>query len=175
MAALCEGGNDPPGSLKAKHIYSLTLHYERTLTGNKRRQDQQRPVLKMTQNRSKHVNKTTNPHHRATHPHPYHRQLHIAEPKSAVVQETLKTTTNSVETGSLSKLGLATGRGEESPAVVEGGTCPFMLGVVHTADTPLSESSENLSIDGNAPTLKGTSDAYQDLIVRRNGRSYFLN
>ncbi|KAJ4439055.1 hypothetical protein ANN_15011, partial [Periplaneta americana] len=38
-----------------------------------------------------------------THPHPYHRQLHIAEPKSAVVQETLKTTTNSVETGRLSK------------------------------------------------------------------------
>ncbi|XP_069699470.1 ATP-dependent RNA helicase SUV3 homolog, mitochondrial isoform X2 [Periplaneta americana] len=36
-------------------------------------------------------------------PHPYHRQLHIAEPKSAVVQETLKTTTNSVETGRLSK------------------------------------------------------------------------
>ncbi|XP_069669094.1 uncharacterized protein [Periplaneta americana] len=35
--------------------------------------------------------------------HPYHRQLHIAEPKSAVVQETLKTTTNSVETGHLSK------------------------------------------------------------------------
>ncbi|KAJ4427675.1 hypothetical protein ANN_25324 [Periplaneta americana] len=39
-----------------------------------------------------------------THPHPYHRQLHIAEPKSAVVQETLKMTTNSVETGRLSKL-----------------------------------------------------------------------
>ncbi|KAJ4429687.1 hypothetical protein ANN_21888 [Periplaneta americana] len=33
------------------------LHYERTLTGNKRRRDQQRPVLKMNQNRSKHVNK----------------------------------------------------------------------------------------------------------------------
>ncbi|KAJ4426393.1 hypothetical protein ANN_27207 [Periplaneta americana] len=43
----------------------------------------------------------------ATHPHPYHRQLHIAEPKSAVVQETLKTTTNSVETGRLSKAGTA--------------------------------------------------------------------
>ncbi|KAJ4435688.1 hypothetical protein ANN_18304 [Periplaneta americana] len=41
----------------SKHIHSLTLHYERTHTGNKRRQDQQRPVLKMTQNRSKHVNK----------------------------------------------------------------------------------------------------------------------
>ncbi|KAJ4435540.1 hypothetical protein ANN_18156 [Periplaneta americana] len=39
------------------NTYSLTLHYERTLTGNKRRQDQQRPVPKMTQNKSKHVNK----------------------------------------------------------------------------------------------------------------------
>ncbi|KAJ4434511.1 hypothetical protein ANN_23073 [Periplaneta americana] len=45
--------------LNSKHIHSLTLHYERTLTGNKRRQDQQRPVLKMAQNRSKHVNKMT--------------------------------------------------------------------------------------------------------------------
>ncbi|KAJ4441167.1 hypothetical protein ANN_11018 [Periplaneta americana] len=37
----------------------LTLHYERNLIGNKRRQDQQRPVLKMTENRSKRVNKVT--------------------------------------------------------------------------------------------------------------------
>ncbi|KAJ4433984.1 hypothetical protein ANN_16303 [Periplaneta americana] len=43
MAGLCEGGNEPPGSLKVR---------------NKRRQDQQRPVLKMTENRSKHVNKS---------------------------------------------------------------------------------------------------------------------
>ncbi|KAJ4450490.1 hypothetical protein ANN_01915 [Periplaneta americana] len=47
---------------------------------------------------------TANPTIGTTHPHPYHRQLHIAEPKSAVVQETLKTTTNSVETGRLSKV-----------------------------------------------------------------------
>ncbi|KAJ4449758.1 hypothetical protein ANN_01162 [Periplaneta americana] len=51
----------------------------------------------------RHIIQTTNPTIGATHPHPYHRQLHIAEPKSAVVQETLKTTTNSVETGRLSK------------------------------------------------------------------------
>ncbi|KAJ4427205.1 hypothetical protein ANN_24822 [Periplaneta americana] len=49
---------------------------------------------------------TANPSIGTTHPHPYHRQLHIAEPKSAVVQETLKTTTNSVETGRLSKVRL---------------------------------------------------------------------
>ncbi|KAJ4430690.1 hypothetical protein ANN_19281 [Periplaneta americana] len=49
--------------------------------------------------------KTVNPTIGTTHPHPYHRQLHIAEPKSAVVQETLKTTTNSVKTGRLSKNG----------------------------------------------------------------------
>ncbi|KAJ4434062.1 hypothetical protein ANN_16381 [Periplaneta americana] len=42
----------------SQHIYSLTLHYERTHTVNKRRQDQQRPVPKMTENRSKPVNKT---------------------------------------------------------------------------------------------------------------------
>ncbi|KAJ4429128.1 hypothetical protein ANN_26129, partial [Periplaneta americana] len=52
----------------------------------------------------RHIIQTTNPTIGATHPHPYHRQLHIAEPKSAMVQETLKTTTNSVETGRLSKL-----------------------------------------------------------------------
>ncbi|KAJ4440744.1 hypothetical protein ANN_08968 [Periplaneta americana] len=39
----------------------------------------------------------------ATHPHPYHRQLHIVESRSSVVKETLKTTTHSVETGRLSK------------------------------------------------------------------------
>ncbi|KAJ4426976.1 hypothetical protein ANN_26775 [Periplaneta americana] len=49
------------------------------------------------------IDQTANPTIGTTHPHPYHRQLHIAEPKSAVVQETLKTTTNSVETGRLSK------------------------------------------------------------------------
>ncbi|KAJ4437860.1 hypothetical protein ANN_13799 [Periplaneta americana] len=38
-------------------ICSLTLHNERTDTGNKRCQDQQRPVPKITENRSKHVNK----------------------------------------------------------------------------------------------------------------------
>ncbi|KAJ4434022.1 hypothetical protein ANN_16341 [Periplaneta americana] len=50
------------------------------------------------------LEQTANPTIGTTHPHPYHRQLHIAEPKSAVVQETLKTTTNSVETGRLSKM-----------------------------------------------------------------------
>ncbi|KAJ4431959.1 hypothetical protein ANN_20568 [Periplaneta americana] len=66
MAGLCEGGNEPSGSLKA-------------------------------------ICKQPTPTIGTTHLHPYHRQLHIAEPKSAVVQETLKTTTNSVETGRLSK------------------------------------------------------------------------
>ncbi|KAJ4445934.1 hypothetical protein ANN_12620 [Periplaneta americana] len=106
MVGLCEGGNEPPGSLKASkirfygsspeltwtsksppdgesasafsnkiHDILITLHYKRdtqkqsdtsdvyyelTHRGNKRRQDQQRPVPKMTENRSKHVNKLFN-------------------------------------------------------------------------------------------------------------------
>ncbi|KAJ4447033.1 hypothetical protein ANN_09021 [Periplaneta americana] len=52
----------------------------------------------------RHSIQTANPHHRNNTPHPYHRQLHIAESRSPVVQETLKTTTHSVETGRLSKM-----------------------------------------------------------------------
>ncbi|KAJ4447313.1 hypothetical protein ANN_09317 [Periplaneta americana] len=86
MAGLCEGGNEPPGSLKAngpfrRYVSSSSVSLEPLVILALRCavvDGRGGGVLLLWSN---------------THPHPYHRQLHIAEPRSPVVQEILKTTT----------------------------------------------------------------------------------
>ncbi|KAJ4434916.1 hypothetical protein ANN_23487 [Periplaneta americana] len=66
MAGLCEGGNEPPGSLKATCYRPCSelvtglgcVFHKHTPPGNtnKSRQDQQQPVLKMADKRLKHDN-----------------------------------------------------------------------------------------------------------------------
>ncbi|KAJ4433828.1 hypothetical protein ANN_16140 [Periplaneta americana] len=104
MAGLCEGGNEPPSSLKAIQLEgSLVRHCKEEISKNanwplhrnfSRRSEEeiQLTAIKEESNTEQHT------------PTPTIDNCTSQSQKSAVVQETLKTMTNSVETGRLSKL-----------------------------------------------------------------------